>query len=361
MSAPLLLAILLVAGATFALIWPLVARPQVDAALTAPEGEDDMARTAAARRALAESEARAKARPLSLGGRLGFAILLGLFVPAAGVMVYANQGVPEVLITARQEPPSESEDLAGLVDQLGQRLAEQGEDAPLQGWALYARTLYQLARYEEAAMAFERAAGLAERDGVNAAPLHAGAGEAHVFAARGQVTPAARAAFEKALAAAPQNPAARYYLAVADLDDGKADKAYDALWALAGETDPTQPFYPVLMGQLARAAEMAGKPMPERAAPPPAPLDMTDEQMQMIRAMVDGLAARLVDEPDNLEGWQRLARARAVLGEYDLAANAHLQVLRLAPGDEAARAALLDLAPRLKDEAVKARVAAQLK
>ena len=39
----------------------------------------------------------------------------------------------------------------------------------------------------------------------------------------------------------------------------------------------------------------------------------------MIRSMVDGLEAKLKDEGNNLEGWQRLIRARTVLGEPDKA------------------------------------------
>jgi cytochrome c-type biogenesis protein CcmH len=43
---------------------------------------------------------------------------------------------------------------------------------------------------------------------------------------------------------------------------------------------------------------------------------MTPEERQtMIRGMVEKLAARLETAPDDIEGWQRLARAYAVLGE----------------------------------------------
>ena len=54
---------------------------------------------------------------------------------------------------------------------------------------------------------------------------------------------------------------------------------------------------------------------------------------QQVMGMVEGLAARLEEEPDDLAGWQQLARAYAVL---DLAAetvDALLQVARLMPKD----------------------------
>lgn len=40
-----------------------------------------------------------------------------------------------------------------------------------------------------------------------------------------------------------------------------------------------------------------------------------EDQQAMIIAMVDGLAARLKDDPENVEGWVRLLRSRQVLGQ----------------------------------------------
>lgn len=46
--------------------------------------------------------------------------------------------------------------------------------------------------------------------------------------------------------------------------------------------------------------------------------EMTPEQRaEMILAMVDGLAARLEDEPNDEQGWTRLIHARKVLGQDD--------------------------------------------
>ena len=47
---------------------------------------------------------------------------------------------------------------------------------------------------------------------------------------------------------------------------------------------------------------------------------MNDEDRQaMIQNMVDGLSAKLVDDPQNIEGWTRLLRARKVLNQEDVA------------------------------------------
>ena len=47
-----------------------------------------------------------------------------------------------------------------------------------------------------------------------------------------------------------------------------------------------------------------------------------DERQAMIRGMVERLAARLDQNPNDKEGWTRLAHAYDVLGEPDKAAAA---------------------------------------
>jgi cytochrome c-type biogenesis protein CcmH len=47
-----------------------------------------------------------------------------------------------------------------------------------------------------------------------------------------------------------------------------------------------------------------------------------EERRQMVRGMVERLAARLNDNPDDRDGWLRLARAYEVLGEPEKAADA---------------------------------------
>jgi cytochrome c-type biogenesis protein CcmH len=49
---------------------------------------------------------------------------------------------------------------------------------------------------------------------------------------------------------------------------------------------------------------------------------MPAQQEDMIRSMVDGLAARLDSSPRDVEGWVKLLRSRVVLGERDLATKA---------------------------------------
>jgi cytochrome c-type biogenesis protein CcmH len=56
-------------------------------------------------------------------------------------------------------------------------------------------------------------------------------------------------------------------------------------------------------------------------------------QQEMIRSMVDGLAARLQANPDDLEGWLMLGRSEVVIGDSAKAADAYEHARNLRPDD----------------------------
>jgi cytochrome c-type biogenesis protein CcmH len=61
------------------------------------------------------------------------------------------------------------------------------------------------------------------------------------------------------------------------------------------------------------------------------------DRAAMIRGMVDGLAARLEQSPNDVEGWIKLIRSRKILGENDAAAEAlhrALDIFKSAPQEE---------------------------
>jgi cytochrome c-type biogenesis protein CcmH len=66
------------------------------------------------------------------------------------------------------------------------------------------------------------------------------------------------------------------------------------------------------------AAEKGPSPQDVQAADAMPPTD----RAAMIRGMVDGLASRLERSPRDADGWIRLIRSRAVLGEVELAKQA---------------------------------------
>ncbi len=73
----------------------------------------------------------------------------------------------------------------------------------------------------------------------------------------------------------------------------------------------------------------------------------TDEQNEMIRGMVDGLAARLQNDPSDVDGWLMLIRSYAVLQDVSAAENAVRTGAAAFPEDSAQRAQISRLAAEL--------------
>lgn len=129
-------------------------------------------------------------------------------------------------------------------------------------------------------------------------------GEAEVFEAQGKVDADAQAAFSRLLALDPKNPTARFFLASAKADAGRTDEATADLRALLADLPPEEPERRAAVE--AELAKLAGKP---------APVTRDPQQLAMIQGMVASLASKLEANPDDPEGWVRLVRAYAVLGD----------------------------------------------
>ncbi|MBL8835335.1 MAG: tetratricopeptide repeat protein, partial [Alphaproteobacteria bacterium] len=178
-----------------------------------------------------------------------------------------------------------------------------------------------------------------------------------VYEARGSVTAEARALFERARAADPNDFRARFYLGLARQQGGDPRAALqewadmmalapsDAPWlamvrarfeatAIDAGIDPAtvQPSEAARLDAATRrdaappaAAAPSGDGAAAIAALPPA------ERERAIRAMVESLAARLESQPDDLEGWRRLGRAWLVIGEAARGREAFARAAALAP------------------------------
>jgi cytochrome c-type biogenesis protein CcmH len=129
-------------------------------------------------------------------------------------------------------------------------------------------------------------------------------GEAEVYEGQGKVDADAVAAFTRLLALEPGNPTARYFLASAKADAGKTAEAAADLTALLGDLPPEDAQRRAAVQ--AAVAKLEGKPAPSTADP---------QQLAMIQGMVASLASKLEANPSDAEGWVRLVRAYAVLGD----------------------------------------------
>ena len=282
-------------------------------------------------------------------------LLLAVLVPLGAVAVYLVHGAPRVPdqpFAAREAERALTDahgalDLDKTVAALQERL--KADPSSAEGWLLLARTQAARAHWQESAEAYHEALTLTkERPDVAAAYA-----EMLVTAADGVVTDAAREALEMAIARDAKNPSARYYLALAEAQAGNVKEAIDAWQALLAEAPTDAPWAQMVRQRIEDTAKGAGLPVPAapaaRSSPGPNADDVAaaaqlspEQRTEMVRGMVERLAARLKDTPDDLQGWLRLGRAYEVLKEPGKAADAYAQAAKLKPHDPSILAREID-------------------
>lgn len=299
-------------------------RDQADARISGPEAE--AARAEIARRLIAtETERSAPARPGgSVTARRATAVVALLGLPLLSLGVYLALGAPDLPgqpLAARLQERTAPDDIEVLVAKVEDHLARTPEDGA--GWDVIAPVYLRLGRADEAAAAFRNAIRLL---GSSAARQN-GLGEAIFSAEQGIVTEDARAAFAAANQAEPSAPGPRFFLALAEEQGGNFEAAAEGWRALLAEAPPDAPWRAAVNEALLRAEQRGSPPQQEVDDPlqadKAAVANMTEaEQSGMIDGMVSGLAERLKNEPDDVDGWLRLIRSYVVLGRSDEAAAA---------------------------------------
>ncbi len=252
-----------------------------------------------------------------------------LIVPLAAFALYWQVGAPQIASAPFAERGQEQQDarqLQALVTELRSRLEEDPQGGETRGWELLATTYMNMGRH---ALAVEAFAQIVERPDATSATWSQYA-EALITAESGAVTPLAKRAIDRAVELDPDNPAAAYYGAIALEQEGNTADARALLLeriAQEGQPAPWIPTFVATANQMGERLGIAPVDLPEfqgRAGPSQediaAAQDMSPEdRAAFIRSMVDGLEARLQDEPDDLDGWLQLTRALMVLGEEDRA------------------------------------------
>lgn len=269
--------------------------------------------------------------------RFGAAVGIAALLPAATLAVYVAVGAPPEaghasVAAASATGAHDNAELAAVAEQLKARLER--EPGHAEGWVLLARTFASLQRSAEARDAYRRAIALTP----NEPRLHAELGEVMVLSAGGDVTPDAEAEFAKA----GNDPRAQFYGAEAALQRGDQQAAKSALKRLLADAPAEAPWRKIVEERLAEI-DPAGRPTAATASSPPAPAGPTardvaaarsmspEERQAMIRGMVDRLAGRLEQNPNDKEGWTRLAHAYDVLGETEKAEAARTRAAQLPP------------------------------
>jgi cytochrome c-type biogenesis protein CcmH len=345
---------LMTAAATLAVLEPLMRRTPVASAVGSDlaiyrdqlaeldrdqargligEAEAVAARTEIARRLIAadarpETAVRAKslARPV--------AVALVVVVPAIALAGYLSLGRPDLadapLATRLAEKPADS-DIDAMVARVEKHLETHPED--LSGWRVLAPIYMRSGRYADAADAYGRVVDGGEPD---AETLEA-YGLALVAEAGGVASAKAEAVFAALVKAHPDRASARFYYAEALRQSGEAKPALDEIEAAFRLSPADAPWLETLRGKRAELLAALKLPpdtpepatLPAVGAPGPTADEMAAgaalgdaERAAMVSGMVERLAERLANDPNDKDGWLRLIRSYKVLGDDKSAADA---------------------------------------
>ena len=314
--------------------------------LISPE-EAEYARAEIGRRLISVSAAPAVDRKTSKHHRLSEAFVL-LLLPIMGLCLYMLVGRPDLPsqpLEARLENPGN--DMAILVAKAERHLAQNPDDG--KGWDVLAPIYFSTMRVAEAETAYRHAIRLL---GPSSARLD-GLAETLMAMSGGVVTENARQALEESLRLEPDNPKARFYIALGMEQAGQTAEAKAAFEALASESPADAPWMPLVTEHIAKnggalpngAGQAPGNPTQADVAA--ADSMTTGDRQQMIQGMVESLDARLSEDPNNLEGWLRLVRSYVVLKDKDRAVEALKRGLATFPASSEQGKQLLALAREL--------------
>jgi len=326
--------------------------------------EGDAARVEIKRRILAAGRLATRESSRASGRSTIFASAIA--TPLVAFALYSQIGSPQIAsqpLASRGAETEEAANLAELTQKLKARLQADESGGPSEGWRLLGQTYMRMGRYDAAVDAFEH---VAVRDDAGIATLLQFA-EALIAAENGVVTPLAESVIERASEMDPDDPGPIFYRARILEQEGVPDEARALLIERLKRADRAYPWMELFLSVANRLWEQVGEnPVTQadfipdsrdargpRAVDIEAAQDMSvEERSAFVRSMVDRLAARLLDDPDNLEGWLRLAEAYSVLGDFDAAQNAAGKARSLAeslPETDPTRAAATARLDRIKE------------
>lgn len=241
-------------------------------------------------------------------------------------------------------------------------LREIAENNPddAQAWQRLAFAYFNSNMFAESAEAYQRAVDNAPETAV----LWSSLGEALVMASSSDPLPEpALVAFRRAVAIEAGDPRARYFLAVEKDLAGDHQGAIADWLALLADTPPGAPWENDLVRtieqvgtlrdidvsqRIAQAAQTrnllpasaisttmatatAGIPGPTQEQLAAAASIAPSQQQDMAEGMVERLAARMENDPGNVEGWIMLMRSYTTLGREDAAQQAYGEAMQANP------------------------------
>ncbi len=290
--------------------------------------------------------------------RRRLAAVLGILVAAISLGLYLELGRPDLpdlplagrdgaenadSAAALPPPPLDPTEQAQLEDEVGNLEASLDENpSQRDAWVALGNRLIELGRYRDAIDAFDQAIAQGAEDRLTQSRL----GVALTLQQGGAVSAGAETAFRRALAANSNDIAASYWLAIRELQLGRGEAALRQLIAIEQSLPPDAPQRQSIGAVIADVAArlgvdpnvaretMATVPDADASAiPDPSSIPEGEDAEAFILSMVEGLAAKLAENPDDLDGWRKLGRSWTVLGDYGKAEAAYGRAAALVPDD----------------------------
>lgn len=242
------------------------------------------------------------------------AAIIGLLFPLGSIGLYVWLGSPDA-INPKPAQEISREKVLQMVETLAANLKAKPDNP--KGWAMLARSYKVLGRLPEAEQAFINAGDLVNTN----ADLLVDYADLLAAKAGGVIEGKPQELLNKALVLDPQHPMGLMMAGVVAYRKSDFAGAAAQWEKLLAVLEPGSPDAQQVEAEIADARAKAGLPPVARTAPgdagklppvdPAAAAGMTPDK---INQMVERLAARLKANPDDEQGWTRLARAYQVLG-----------------------------------------------
>jgi cytochrome c-type biogenesis protein CcmH len=270
-----------------------------------------------AKKELAREVMRLAEADLKSSGELGRGVLAGgvLAVAVVALGLYAVLGSPDLPaqpLADRPELVAQTIDLDDAIGRIEGRLAQSPED--LRGWTVIAPAYIELGRYADAVAAYRRVIEL----GGPTADAETALAEALLLSAQGQGSDEAMALLRSAAERDTALVRPRLYIAAELMRAGDYAQAAE-WWQQAIDLSAGDEAWLAAAREGLAVAQAGGV---DTAA---------EQQAEMIRGMVGGLAERLAADGGTVEEWMQLVRSYVVLGDLDAAQLAYDASVRAYP------------------------------
>lgn len=272
-------------------------------------------------------EATPKNRKQSFWTPKRTSVAVGLSLPVLALGLYLQLGTPEAInpIAAANRNDHQMQE---MIDKLAQRLESNPNDP--KAWVMLARSYKAMARFAEAQQAFERAGDIVKTD----PDLLVDHAELIAILAGNQLQGKPEQMINEALRLNPEHPMGLMMSGLAAYQNADYQGAVTRWEKLLDMLPPDSPDAQQMQANIDDARAKGGLAATESNKLPPIPAGAgAGMTANNVNDMVDRLAARLKNNPDDLAGWARLARAYKVQNRLDEAIAAYAKTGKLLDTD----------------------------